>query len=234
MKNIIAIALALCLACLPALGEAAREGIMLDVDGSSVTLNFDSSAEYSSVVNGSAVASFYIYTDGGEKLYELTMTFPEAVAAGDVVDTQFALNNPNCSVAAIFSSNEEAVYYFSGAIEGAAYPADSSFAITFDAVNDAEGGRTYIGRLDAHMVGMDMMFDSGVKTLDIDNAPFSFTMPSANRGELTDPFTPTPSPEPFEGYNPFDTVPPEGDGDLFGPSATPAPTKAPEREEVKV
>mgnify|MGYP003305675893 CR=1 FL=1 len=49
MKNIIAIALALCLACLPALGEAAREGIMLDVDGSSVTLNFDSSAEYSSV-----------------------------------------------------------------------------------------------------------------------------------------------------------------------------------------
>ena len=227
MKHIIAIVLALCLACVPALAEAGREGIMLEVDGGSLTLNFDSSAEYSSVVNGSAVASFYIYTEGGEHLYELTMTFPEAVREGDVVDTQFALSNPNCSVAAIFSTRDEAVYYFSGVMDGAVYPSQSSFAITFDAVNESEAGRTYIGRLTAHMVGMDMMFESGLKTLDIADAPFSFTMPAANHGERAGA-----TPPPIDGYNPFDTQPPEDNPFEMTPEPKPTPTA--NREEVKV
>ena len=63
MKNIIAIALALCLACLPALGEAAREGIMLDVDGSSVTLNFDSSAEAADAKSNERISLHETYHD---------------------------------------------------------------------------------------------------------------------------------------------------------------------------
>ena len=218
MKKIIAIALALCLACVPGLAEASREGIMLEVEGGSVTLNFDSSAEYSSVVSGSAVASFYTYTDGGNRLYELTMTFPETVRAGDVVDTQFALTNPNCSVAAIFSTKDEAVYYFSGVIDSAVYPRESSFAITFDAVSDSENGRVYMGRLSAHLVGMDMFGgpETERKLLDIADAPFSFTMPARNRR------TPENTPQPGTDV-PGDTTPPADD--LFEPTVTPTPTQ---------
>ena len=219
MKRIFALALALCLMGLAGLGETAPEGLLLNVDGRELTLNFDGSEEYSSVINGRVLASFYTYTDNSERLYELTMTFPEAVQVGDVVDTQYALSqNPDCSVAAIFSTSEAAIYYFSGVMDGQVYPADASFSITFDAVSDSENGRVYMGRLSAHLVGMDMFGgpETERKLLDIADAPFSFTMPARNRR------TPENTPQPGTDV-PGDTTPPADD--LFESTVTPAPTQ---------
>ena len=214
MKRFIALLLALCLPLLPALADTAAESIVLTVGESALTLKFDSSEEYSSVSDGKATASFYTYTENGNRLYDLTLTFPESVQAGDVVDSAYALaGHPECAVAAIFSDQQSAIYYFAGIINGASY---ASFSIAFDAVTDTADGRRYEGRLTARLMGMDMYGrQSDVDPLDIADAPFSFTMPAANRSDSDDA-------APDDDYNPFESDP-SGDEDPF---TTPTPTPA--------
>ena len=221
MKRKMTLLLALLWLLAAALGEEVREGMTLNVEGRQLTLNFDSSVEYSTVSDGRALASFYVYVTDTD-LYELTMNFPADVKSGDVVDIQTALNgSPESSVAAIFSNRNEAVYYYAGVVDGAVYPAGASFEIRFDDVTDVEGGRMYTGHLTARMSGVDMYSgpDASSRVLDIDAAPFSFTMPAANDIGSTPPDS---------NYNPFDTDPPAGEG----LSPTPAPT--PQREEIRV
>lgn len=229
MKRIIAAALAVCLALCAALAEGTGQGIEVQWDGRTLWLDFDNTAEFSSVMEGRAQASFYTYGGSNTVLYELTIAFPEDVRPGDVIDMDYALaHDPDCSVVAIFTRDAQVAYYYAGVVDGKAYPGNSSFAITFDGVTRAAEGTTYTGRLKASLAGMDTNAPEDMKRLEIEDAPFTFTMPDANRQSSV--------PDPGDGYNPFETE------DPFAPTPTPeiedtydaTPTPAPTPDTARV
>ena len=238
MKKCFAIVMALCLMLLAAQAEGVQEGIDLRIGERDLSLAFDPSIEYSGVSNGSVQASFYAYTDNSDELYELTLNFPESVHAGDVVDFQYALSaGAECSVVLIYSTSRDVGYYMAGVSEGVAFPQGSRFEMRFEDVTDADGGTRYTGRLSATLTGMNLDSDFEMQNIDISDAPFSFTMPDANRGLPGETPAGTPDPE-DDGYNPFDPEPTPGTGyeDPFGaePTLEPTPAPSPTRDLVKV
>ena len=98
MKRVIG---ALLCACILAWTFAAAEGVLpegkgdsivLELDGQSVSLAFDRSDAYSSVVDGNVQASFFAYRGAaGQDLYEVYMIFPEDVHPGDVITPEYAM-----------------------------------------------------------------------------------------------------------------------------------------------
>ena len=184
------------------------ESIEIQINGSPVTLTFDSSEEYSSVLNGLVQASFYAYSSDSEYLYELFLNFPDTVESGSSVTPEYALQNaPLSSVVLVISDRETEQYYYAGQSDGAIYPAGSSYAIDFDSVSDSGADRTYSGRLSASLVGMNADSSTPLASFSIENAPFSFTMPMENASSSSD-------------YNPFDEMP-QNPGETPEPSPTP-------------
>ena len=189
---------------------ASGESIEIEVNGRSVLLGFDSSEKFSVVSGGTVQASFFAYSDNSELLYELYMIFPEAVETGSTVTPEYAIqHDPDCSVVMIISSTDVEQYYFAGQVDGAIYPSDSAYSITFDSVSLANGQRTYKGRLSASLIDMDNAANTPLVNFRIDNAPFSFTMPAGSSaaepefpeipGDEADPFADFPAaPEPTE------------------------------------
>ena len=175
------------------------EGISLDIGGASVPLMFDSSAEYSSVDNGTVQASFYAYSDENDFLYELYMIFPDTVESGTTVTPDYAMqHDPDCSVVLIVSSGATEQYFFAGQIDGAAFPNESGYSIRFDSVENTGSACVYSGSLTASLVEMELD-SSAAEHFSIENAPFSFTMPlnsiapdapDTNLPEPRDDFTP--------------------------------------------
>ena len=194
-------------------GDSVNDSIVLQLDGQSVSLEFDRSEAYSSIVDGNVQASFFAYRGtAGQDLYEVYMIFPEDVHPGDVITPEYAMQNaPESSVVLITTIDKVESYYFAGQVDGAAFPGGSGYGITIDSITDGAAGTTYAGRLTATLVGMDMDIGMGLGNIDIVDAPFSFTMPSANRKTTGEnPFNPAPSdtpdtetPEPWDGVNPF-------------------------------
>ena len=213
MKRIFALLLCLCLLAMgAALSEngTVEDGIQLTLDGRAVHLSFDKSDAYSSVMNGNVQASFFAYANGEENLYELYMIFPQSVRSGDDVTTESALQGSlESSVVLIITDNQNETYYFAGQTETGAYPDGSSYSIRFDTVADTGEGTRYAGMLTATLVGMDMGTGTILGTLQITDAPFSFTMPAVNRRAIGD----APEATPDQSGNPFDSL----------PEATPAP-----------
>ena len=202
-----------------AAAPSAQSGsITIDIGGAPVSLAFDPSRQYSSVIGGSVRASFYAYSDNSDYLYELFMYFPETVQAGSVIDQQDALrNDPECSVALVISTDEEERYYFAGEIDGSVYPRGSSFTIRFDTVENVSGGIAYSGRLSASLGQLEFDGTESLATFTIQDAAFSFTFPSENTGDSGENPFDNPSDDEgdtYDDYNPFDEVIP-----------TPAPTQ---------
>ena len=199
----------------PSASDAMSEGIQLTLNGNVINLSFDSSDKYSSIVDGNVQASFYAYFGDPEKLYELYMIFPEAVQPGVTVDPAYAMQHaPDCSVVMIVTAGQTESYYFAGQVDGKPYPDSSAYAISFQAVESNETGSAFAGTLSATLVGVEMDSGNVLERVEIVDAPFSFTMPAANRLELGD--------DPIAHEQ---TVAP----DFFSadPAATPAPTVAP-------
>ena len=183
------------------------DSIRLELHGQTLDLAFDGSEEYSSIMDGSVQASFYVYTDNSANLYELYLVFPDSVQSGSVITPDYALQNaPDCSVVLITTIGQTETYYFAGQVDGAAYPDRSGYTMRFDAVTEDGGNRTFRGTLSATLVGVDIDSGDATSSLDIVDAPFSFTMPAANRKSLgDDPFAanPTTAPNPVEpGFTP--------------------------------
>ena len=192
------------------------DSIEIEIDGSPLSLTFDSSEEYSSVLNGIVQASFYAYSGDSEYLYELFLTFPEDVEAGSSITPEYALQNaPLTSVVMIISSRESEQYYYAGQSDGAIYPEGCSYSIDFDSVSETGTDRTYSGKLSATLVTMNADSAAPTTTFQIESAPFSFAMPMENISNGND-------------YNPFDDLPPRP----LEPSATTAPEK--QKEAVRV
>ena len=234
MKKCTVMLLALCLLLATALAEGGREAIDLQIGGRDLSLAFDPSVEYSGVSNGGVQASFYAYVNNEEELYELTLNFPEGVGTGDTVDAGYARSaGAECSVVLIYSTNRDVGYYMAGVSEGTAFPEGSGFEIHFDDVTGVDGGTRYTGRVSATLVGMNLDSGMSLRSIELADVPFGFTMPDANRNLPGETPADTPDPD-DDGYNPFDAqpTPDPGDANPFEAGPTPAPTAT--RELVKV
>lgn len=206
MKRAIALIVCLCaLVCGAGWAEPAEdvgEGIRLQIDQDTIALKFDSSKTYSMISDGYVQASFYVGDDTQAEMRELYMVFPETVESGAVVTPDgIGAENPECMVAYIYSTSQSEVYYYAGLEPGAAHPDSAAYEIAFDTVTEGEGSRTYTGRLNATLMGTDLLSNEAYGPLVIVDAPFSFTMPEANRKELDgnpfidDPAAPSEQPE---------------------------------------
>ena len=187
MRKSILISLCLCLLLVSLAAAAAATGagsaggsIEIVINGRRTPLAFDGSEEYSTIADGTVQASFYAYSDNSTYLYELYMIFPDSVQSGSTITPDFALqNDPDCSVVLIISTNEDEQYYFAGQVDGAVYPNDSSYSISFDTVSADGDTRTYTGRLSASLVEMEMHPGAPLASFSIEDAPFSFSMSAA-------------------------------------------------------
>ena len=194
-------------------GLAASNTLELELDGMPLTLEFDPSEQFSSVEGGNVQASFFAYYNDSKELYELYMIFPQDVHAGDTVDPEYARRNaPESSVVMIVTIGDSVDYYFAGQSDGGE---GTDYAMTFESVEDSGSERTYTGTLSASMVGMAEDNSSELKTLRIDGARFSFTMPLRAEQSPNDTLPPA-TDDPFgDDYDPFDE----------GADPTPAPSR---------
>lgn len=184
MKRMLALLLCLLAIC-PAHASglfdvpALPEGIDLTLGEGHVFLEFDSDPEYTSISGGMVQVSFYAYTEDESALYELYLTFPEDVQPGDVVNPQYAVaaGASDCSVALIYSTQEDENYYLAGQLDIAPYPEGSDYSIAFADIVSQDGGTRYAGTLDATLVMLDLSSGLFGQSLEIVNAPFSFTLP---------------------------------------------------------
>lgn len=227
MRRISMVFTALCLLlCMcAAVGEGGLDNaIDIEWNGRAIRLSFDTSGSYSAVVDGSVQACFYAYdtVDAGV-MYELYLVFPESVKPGDVITPDYARQYaPECSVMFVVSTQQSEVYYFAAQVENGHFPEGSDYAIRIAEVTKVDGGVRYAGRLSATLTGIDTgsngSYQASVKLTD---APFSFTMPEANRRTIGDTPTPAPTPDLFDAAPtpaPFDEPIPAA------PSVTPAQT----------
>ena len=169
-------------AALPEYEGEAPEGIEISFQGEALYLEFDDSPDYTTVANGMIQASFFTYGENEETLYELYLTFPEGVEAGDLVSPRYAVEHgaDDCSVALIFSTEEDEDYYLASQLGGEAYPAGSDYSLRFDDITETEDGWLYTGVLTATLVAGDLYTgETGERTV-IEDAAFSFTMPGSN------------------------------------------------------
>lgn len=173
-----------------------QEAIELQIDGQSLMLNFDGSEEFSFVQDGMVQASFYGYSADASLLYELYLFFPQDIQSGTTVTPEYATQNglQDCSVMMIISSNAGEVFYYASQMDGASYPAGSSYAMRFDAVSQTAGGLTYTGDLTAALMEVDLIEGPSTGGMQISEAPFSFTMPIAAGSAA--PNAPVQTPEP--------------------------------------
>ena len=158
----------------------AAEGISITIDGEQLFLDFDVSPEYTTVEDGLVTASFYTYGPDEASLYELYLSFPLDVQPGDVVNAQYAMthNAPDCSVAYIYSTEDEENYYLAGQLGNEIYPEGSEYAIAFDTVDAGESGTLYTGTLNATLVMVDLYSGKSGEVVSFQDAAFTFTLTS--------------------------------------------------------
>ena len=213
------IALLLIVGLLGSAFNALAEGDAIDIsiNGRSLSLEFDPSANYSYISNGIAQASFYAYVDDTDLLYELYMVFPAKVQPGTRITPESLSEEDNStSVVLIESTNDTESYYLATQVDGALYPAESHYAISIESVSDSNNERRYSGHLTATVVELDMESGTFGDAFTIDNSPFSFalsldTAPSSDHNPFDEPPESTPSPAPTTAPMPA----PTSDGRLW-------------------
>ena len=164
---------------LPDREQATGEAIELEIDGERVILDFDPSAQYSSIANGQVQASFYAYSADNTKLYELYMIFPDTAKPGMVITPDYSsLTSEESSVVLIVSDvqSQQETYYFSSLMDGSVYPDNSNYAITIDDIYEIDGATTFSGSLSATLIALDMSTGEAQDVFEITDTPFRFTI----------------------------------------------------------
>ncbi len=164
---------------LPDREQATGEAIELEIDGERVILDFDPSAQYSSIANGQVQASFYAYSADNTKLYELYMIFPDTAKPGMVITPDYSsLTSEESSVVLIVSDvqSQQETYYFSSLMDGSVYPDNSNYAITIDDIHEIDGATTFSGSLSATLIALDMSTGEAQDVFEITDTPFRFTI----------------------------------------------------------
>jgi hypothetical protein len=77
-------------------------------------------------------------------------------------------------------------YLFSGQMQGAAYPANTSYAIAFTEITRDIKGWIYTGKLSATLAEIDLQSGQITNIIQLSDAPFSFTMPISGSGSSDD------------------------------------------------
>ena len=168
----------------------------LQTNNGVVLLDFDTSPQYSSISDGLVQASFYKYADDG-MLYELYIIFPETAQPGMVITPDYtALTNEESSVVLIVSDTQtqQEQYFLSTQMNGTVYPVGSDFSICVDEIHELDGGVSYVGRLSATLIALDMTTGEVLATMTIPETPFGFTFGSGSEERHADPI-PTPTPK---------------------------------------
>ena len=203
--------------------QSAEAGsIRIEINGQPMTLAFDGSEEYSTLMTDTVQASFYAYSDDSEMLYELYIIFPRNVRPGDMITPDYALEHslPDCSVVFIVSNRDSEQYFFAGQIDGQAYPNASGYSIRIDSAETVGSASSYSGSITASLGFLDRTNESPLASFSISDAPFSFTISDTNEdpGDGSNPFSddPQPSIAPFGGE-------PDVPVEPFDSFATPAP-----------
>lgn len=183
MKKLLALLLCALLLMPAALAADSRaqdnsEGIEIVLFGERIFLDFDSSPEYTTVEDGMITASFYTYGPDEASLYELYLSFPETVQAGDVISPSYAIQNdaPDCSVSLIYSTEETEQYYIAGQLGEIVYPDGSDYAIRFDDVARGDTGIVFSGVLNAVLVLVDLNSGLSGDVVKLEDAHFTFTL----------------------------------------------------------
>lgn len=150
---------------------------VLNYRGRAVSLDFDASTQYSNIDDGLVQASFYKYE--GNSLYELFVIFSSTAAPGTEITPDYAaLDRPETSIVLRVSDTKtyQEQYYMTSLMGGALYPAGSDFTICVDEIHDLDGKVSYVGRLSATLVALDMATGEVTDTLTIPETPFAFTI----------------------------------------------------------
>lgn len=174
--------------------ESEADGaVELTLDGATLSLLFDGNPLYSMRQDGYVQASFYGQSQ--DQFYELYLLFPDSVQSGDEVSSQSAAANRDSEsgiLLYITGANGMAISIATQSAEGA-YPAGSSYRLSFDSVIQNGGALTVSGTLEAVIADVDAGFNplSNLRTL---TASFSFTLNSGESDEIPEPNAPSAAP----------------------------------------
>ena len=177
---------------------ASGDAFEITIYGETISLDYDTSEQYSKIDNGQVQASYYRYSDDGKALVELFITFPESTQPGMVISPDYsALTNEESSVVLIISDMEtqKESYYFSSLMAGIPYPQGSDYQISLDSVSEVDGATTFEGRLSATLVALNMETGEVMDTLVVPETPFRFTMGGSAVERPEAESKPTPQPD---------------------------------------
>ena len=186
MKKLLSLALVLLLVCTSAFAlnganypawdgvSAPAESLYGSIGGQPLLMEFDPSAEYSTVADGLMQICFFAFAGDETTYLELFLKIPETVAGGDVLSSSDLSNASSVSVYEVHKDTED--FYFASQVMGIAYPAGSSYEIRIDRAERSAGSLSVSGTLNARLMRMESMVPSG-EALDLSGLHFSFTLP---------------------------------------------------------
>lgn len=157
--------------------QTAADGMDLTINGETLRLNFDPDPKYSICKDGYVQASFYAETADG-LLYELYLTFPQAVKSGETVTPDSCIQSGDLgSGLMLFVSDDAGMDVCSAATQTLAgtYPEGSSYAVRFTSAAANDSVYTFEGDLEASLVEVDERFYA-TSTINTCSAAFRFTM----------------------------------------------------------
>lgn len=206
-------------------GQAAQGSgsLRANINGEALELKFDASPTYSSIEGHLLQAAFYTYGAASGSLYEMFVSFPDSVQAGDSITPEIAITSAlDTSLVLLISTATEDTFYVATQQSGSGpYPETSSYTLHIDTVTRNGDSVTYTGSFTADMVSYSQKSGKIDKTLRIENATFEFTMGSANSKDAGDSQDDAPSADPFDSFTDFPTIAPD-----------PTPTAAPDFRKV--
>lgn len=197
----------------------------LTLNGETLRLDFAPDPKYSICKDGYIQASFYAETADG-LLYELYLTFPQAVKSGEEVTPDSCISNGDIgSGLMLFVSDDAGMDICSAATQAltGAYPEGSSYAIRFTHAVANDSVYTFEGSLEASLVEVDEYFYA-TSTINTCSATFRFAMDTSAAQSDEDSVAPESS----------ETPAPSQPGTSEVPDSTPGsePTPAPKKDSL--
>lgn len=192
MKKILSVLLALLFICaMPALALESSGYPVYDeanfhenhlggsFSGEDILLEFDSSSEYSQLLETSMEACFFAFNEGEDHYIELYLELPTDIASGDHFSSGDVLSASDSFVSLSFyeiGSDTESFYY-AGSIVGVVYPDGCSFDITIDEAKTSGSAIEVSGSLSALLYRFSENMSPTNDTLALNDVRFHFEFP---------------------------------------------------------
>lgn len=163
------------------------------IDGTRISMDFDSDVEYSKIANGVTQMCFFVYSADNTSYVELYLMIPDSVESGTIINPKYCAehNCADCSVTVneVFETGNE--YYTCFSVDGKGYPDGTDFSISISEIDHTLVGTTISGTFSA-----DLRRFSGVEAagelLRVTDASFQCTIPDTVGYSKPAPVQPTP------------------------------------------